>query len=299
MNRKFVSAAVAAALVMSSVPAIAGGPPAYVPDTFTTLKQSNAVRVVVAQSEVKSDINSSNLGIILGGGLLGGLIAAAQNSSREKKAELLITPIRDAVLDFDIDALALKSAQQAVKDTSWLSGATITLGKDNSPAGMSALLDKNGTDYTVFVEYIYDISPNFDSVRVVENIFVATKALPVEPGKIFKPEERMKAKHLAYSHQITAAVLLPNSDPKNKEANAAAWAANKGELARKALLQAFAKTVELTPKTLALTESQAKAFNNKAQPKRGFEGLSGRLIEQTGNGYLFWAKQFVSVEMLI
>ena len=157
----------------------------------------------------------------------------------------------------------------------------------------------NGTDHTVFVEYTYDISPNFDSVRVVENIIVANKALPVEPGKIFKPEERMKAKYLAYSHQITAAVLLPNSDPKNKEANAAAWAANKGELARKALLQAFAKAAELTPKTLALTQSQGKALDNKAQPKRNFEGLSGRLIEESGSGYLFWARQFVSVEKLI
>lgn len=299
MVRKLISLALCTVLISTSVPAIAGGPPAYVPQSFTTAAQTRAVRVVVAQGEIKSNINGSNLGIIMGGGLLGGLIAAAQNSAREKKAEGLITPIRDGIVDLDIDALALKSAQQGLQGAAWLTGAATTFGKDNSPAGMSGILDTTAADQTVFVEYTYDLSPNFDSLRLFENVFVANKALPVQAGKVFKPEERIKPKYLAYSRQVTAAVMLPGADPKNKEANAALWAADHGALVRRALAQAFAKTAELFPRTLALSEEQGKALNNKAQPRRNFEGLSGRLIEETGNGMLFWANQFVSVEKLI
>jgi len=49
-----------------------------------------SLHVMVAQSELKSDINPSNAAVYTGGGLLGGLIGAAMDSARAKKAEDLV-----------------------------------------------------------------------------------------------------------------------------------------------------------------------------------------------------------------
>jgi hypothetical protein len=282
-SQKLVSIAVTAALAVAvpAGPALAGGPAAVVPVAVSTAQEERAVRVLVAQSEIKSDINSSNLGIVMGGGLLGGLMAAAQNSSREKKAEELIGPLRTALIDLDIDAMAQSAARSGIAAVPWLSGAAVSFGKDSSPVGKSEFLDSNTTPRVTFVEYTYDLSPNFDSIRVVATSNTANKALPVVPksAKAPKPEDRLKPKNLAYAQSVTVAVLLPNADPKNKEANAAAWAANNGELARKGLAQAFAEVAALTPRTFALTDADIKAMGDKTRARAGYEGLQGRVVE--------------------
>src|SRR5438477_8257185 len=66
-----------------------------------------SLRVLVAQAEIKSDINLSNIAVATGGGLLGGLIGAAVDSAHAKKAEQLITPLRTAIADVDVDAMAM------------------------------------------------------------------------------------------------------------------------------------------------------------------------------------------------
>ena len=116
MLRKFLPIATGVAVVFSSItaqPAFADTPGTISP-VFVQQHQSRSVRVLVAQSEIKSDINASNLAVVTGGGMLGGLIAAAQNSARARQAEELIAPVRTALLDLDADALALNSARSGL-----------------------------------------------------------------------------------------------------------------------------------------------------------------------------------------
>ncbi|MEQ1497754.1 MAG: hypothetical protein ABL914_03765 [Novosphingobium sp.] len=308
MSRKFVSVLVAFAMIASNTvaaPAIAGGPPKTISTSLMNGQQSRTVQILVAQNEIKANINDSNLGLgfaVFGGllgGLVGGVIQASQNSSRSKKAEALISPIRESLVGFDTDVLAKSTAEGSLSKVLWLSGTQSSFGRDSSPSGKVAILDAAQTDQVVFVEYTYDMSPNFDSVRVGVSIQIANRANPsAKPGTKFKPEDRIKPKNLAYAQNMIAIVTLPKSDPKKKELNAAAWAANNGELVRRALTQAFGRAGELLPRTMALTDADIKGFNDKKNPKRSYLNLSGRLVSDYGNGYLFWAKQFVLVESL-
>lgn len=300
MLRKMLPIATGLAVVFSSIPvqpAFAAPVPTITPE-FIQQQPSRSVRVLVAQAEIKSDINASTLAVATGGGMLGGLIAAAQNAERAKKAEELIAPLRTALIDYDADVVAQESAKAALAGVPWLSSAALTFGKDSSPVGRTTFLDANDAAQVVFVEYTYDLSPEFDALRVVANIQFTNKAVPASGGKPGKPDDRVKPKNLAFARSITVAVTLPNADPKDKDGNAARWAANNGEPARKAMQQAFARLAELLPRTLELSDADVAALKDKKKEKAAYGALAGRLVERNGGETLFWANQFVSVAPL-
>ncbi|HEY5722618.1 MAG TPA: hypothetical protein VIT45_09880, partial [Allosphingosinicella sp.] len=134
-------------------------PSPIVTEEMHAVPADRAVQVLVAQSEIKSNINPSNIAVATGGGLLGGLMAASQNASRTKKAEALIEPVREALMDFDVDGLALDTTKRAFAQVPWLQNAPVSFSKDSSPVGKSGSLDTIGASQVAFVEYSYDFSP--------------------------------------------------------------------------------------------------------------------------------------------
>lgn len=250
------------------------------------------MRVLVAQSEIKSDINLSNVAVATGGGLLGGLIGAAVDSARAKKAEQLIMPVRAAMADIDADAMAIETAKASFANAAWIvPEAGSSFSKDSSPAGKSAFLDSNPNAQTAFVEYTYDLSPNFDALRIVQKIEIAAKSVPSVKDK---PEKRLAPKNLVYSGSLVSVVLLPSSS-NEKDVNAARWAADGARLARTAMERSFARLQQLTPRLLAMTANEQAALTADKKNKRimagGFLGRpqpapSGTTLLWTGNGFV-------------
>ncbi|MES2903076.1 MAG: hypothetical protein V4696_02725 [Pseudomonadota bacterium] len=281
---------------MSAASAQDYGAPASTPQQATgqnaPVAGGRSLRVLVAQSEIKSDINLSNVAVATGGGLLGGLIGAAVDSARAKKAEQLIVPVRSAMADVDADAMAIEAAKASFANAAWnvpVDGGNFS--KDSSPAGKSAFLDSNPNAQTAFVEYTYDLSPNFDALRVVQKIEIAAESVPSVKDK---PEKRLAPKYLVYSGSLASVVLLPSST-NEKEANAALWAADGAKLARAAMAQSFARLQQLTPRLLAMTSSEQAALTADKKNKRtmagGFLGRpqptsDGTTLLWTGNGFV-------------
>lgn len=243
-----------------------------------------SLRVLVAQSEIKSDINLSNVAVATGGGLLGALIGAAVDSARAKKAEQLITPVRTGMAGVDADAMAIETAKAAFANAQWSTTAEPNFSKDSSPAGKSAYLDSTPNAETAFVEYTYDLSPTFDALRVVESIQVAAKTVP----SANKPEKRLNPKNLVYAGSIVSVVLLPDAGT-DKDVNAARWAADNGKLARAALEQAFARLKATTPRLLAMTAADQDALTRDKKNKWIFAGgYRGRPQPTTDGAKLLW-----------
>lgn len=289
MLKEFSYALCACFVAASPLPAAAAAQSTEAPAAQPVTGQNMAVaggrslRVLVAQAEIKSDINLSNIAVATGGGLLGGLIGAAVDSAHAKKAELLITPLRTAIADVDVDAMAMDAAKSGFANAEW-NKSEISFSKDSSPAGKSASLDSNSNAETAFVEYTYDLSPNFDALRVVERTDVAAKTV----ASANKPEKRLSPKNLVYSHSVASVVLLPNAG-KDKEANAARWAADNGKLARAALAQAFAQLKALTPRLLAMTAADDEALDRDKKNKKILAGgYYGRPQPTADGATLLW-----------
>lgn len=274
--------------------ALAARAPDVVSEQARTVAGGRPLQVLVVQSEIKSDINPSNLMIATGGGLLGAVLQASQNASRAKKAEAAIAPVRDALVGFDAEGLALATTKKAVGEIGWLQPTAITLGKDSSPLGKSAILDGGGASQAAFVAYTYDLSPDFSSVRVVARLEFANKALPVG---VTKPEARVSPKYLAYEQAVTAIVSLPNPS-KDINANAALWAADGARAARTGITLAFAEVGRLLPRTFALSAADIKQMRAKDKPKKTAGGFSGRVQASDASGDLLWANGFISARQL-
>lgn len=288
-----ICVAIAAATVAG--PAIAAGPPDVIAEQARSVAGDRVVQVLVAQAEIKSDINPSNIAVATGGGLIGGLLAASQNASRTKKAEAAIEPIRASLADFDADGLALQTTKAGLAQAAWLKPTAISLGKDSSPSGKSALLDSSGASQVAFVEYSYDMSPDFSSVRVVAKLELANRQGPATAQG--KPEARVSRKNLAYAQQITSIVSLPKPGG-DKEANAALWNAEGGKAARQALTLAFGEIEKLLPRTLALTAAEVKLMAAKDKPKGNAGGFTGRIQETTPSSSLLWSGGFIKAQTL-
>jgi hypothetical protein len=285
-----LQAAICLAVAGAAVgPAVAADPPNVVTEAARNVPD-RSVRVLVAQSEIKSNINPSVMAVE--GGLVGGMLAASQNTSRTKKADAAIAPIRDALTGFDVDRLAQDTTAAAIAQVPWLQSANVTFGKDSSPAGKSGALDAGSASQVAFIEYSYDLSPDFEFLRVVARVDFANKAVPAADAR--KPESRVSRGNLAYSQQITCIVALPSLG-NDRDGNASLWIADGGKRARDALTTAFADIRQLLPRALTLTPAQASAMSTTTKPK----GYSGRVLESNGEGdELIWGPGFIRVRTL-
>ena len=280
-----IHAGLCLALACASVGSAAIAAPAnVVTEEARAAPSDRAVQVLVAQSEIKSNINPSNIAVATGGGLLGGALAASQNASRTKKAEALIEPVREALKDFDGDRLAQDTTRAALAQVPWLQSAAVSFGKDSSPVGKASALDSLGASQVVFIEYSYDFSPDFADLRVVAKVEFANKAMPAAATK---PEARVNRKNLAYAQQVTTIVSL-SAPVDEKAGNAALWAADGGKRAREALTLAFAEQAKLLPRTLALTAADVAAMAAKTNPKGNVGGFAGRTLQSPTGETLLW-----------
>jgi hypothetical protein len=282
-------------LSFTITPAMAAQPPNLVVEQSRNVVGGRIVQVLVAQAEIKSNINPSNIAMATGGGLIGGLLAASQNASRTKKAETAIEPLRAALNGFDAEALSLETTKTGLATVPWLQAGTPTLSKDSSILGKSAILDANTAAQIAFIEYSYDVSPDFANIRVVAKLEFASKAIPA--ANTDKPEVRLLPKNLAYAQTITSIVSLPAAGA-DIDANAALWSADHGSAARAALTKAFGQIAILLPRTLALTSDDISKINGKDKKRQTVAGFNGRVEETSSSGTLLWANGFVYVQPL-
>jgi hypothetical protein len=255
----------------------------FLPEASRAVQGDRGLQVVVAQGEIKSDINPSNISTYTGGGLLGALIDVKVSSDRAKKAEKEIQPLRAALTGYDVDALAMQTTQAVVGRIDWFHPGAATFSRDSSVAGKLAALDAGAGSQVGFFEYTYDASPDFSLIRVAVSIQLANKAVPA--GK--RPESRLNSGSLAYAQTVTCVVALP-SPSKDHAENAARWSADDGKLARRALAAAFDEIGVLAPRALQLQEADLKAMGSKPHKAGVAGGMTGWIQEEGPSGTLLY-----------
>jgi hypothetical protein len=265
----------------------------FLPESGRAVDGGRSLEVVIAQAEIKSNINESNITAATGGGLLPALIDAKINSDRAKRAEVEIQPLRAALTGFDVDGLAIQTTQGALAKADWFQAKPATLSRDSSITGESGALDASPTGQMAIFEYSYDTSPDFASIRVALRMQLANKA--VSQGD--KPESRLKPRNLAYSQKIVVVVSLPSAS-KDAVQNAGRWSADNGKLARQALTAAFGRLGDLTPRTLALSQADLKAMGGHDKKYIVMGGFGGRIQEQTASDTVLFDGGLIDVQTL-
>ncbi len=273
----------------AAAPAFAS-PPEVVAEGARSVPGGRTIQVIVAQAEIQSNINRSRIAQAAGGGMLMALIDASVEQSRAKKAEAAITPLREALAGFDAEALAKSTTTAIVEAAPWLGPVAVSFGKDSSLSGKSTFLDAAGAEQVAFFEYTYDLSANFDAVRVKLLIQFANRALPESKGKTPKPESRLSDRNLAYSQTIVTMVALA-SPSEEIEQNVPRWSTDNAAPARAALTAAFKQVARFAPRALALTEADLKAMKGKDRKRMAVGEFGGRQQPDAEPGTLIWGDE--------
>lgn len=309
--KAILTASVFLTVAITSSTAIARIPMLVTPEISANAAKTSAL-VLLGQREILagddqvvggwSNQQSAHVGVVgapfgLVGAVIAGAASGAIDSSRQHKQksalDVLLDPIRGEMADLDVDALALKTTGDALQKVGWLNATPITGKPEDSVGTQSQFLDEGSAEQGIFVHYVYFFDPDFAGLHTKVLVEIARKSMPAGG----KPEDRLKGRNLAFRQTIDITVPLPE-DKGGRSANAAAWAANKADLAHKALLNAFQVAGMYIPRTLNMTAADLSAMYAKTLPKMKYDGDWGQKIEEGDGRTVMWAERLVIIAKL-
>lgn len=277
----------APASALSKEPAI---PKSVLVESARAVSGGRATQVVVGQAELGANINPSYAMVAMGGGVLGALIDAKIQSDRGKRASVGITPIRDALMDFDADQKAIETTQAALATLPWFEASAPAFTHDPTPAARTLFFKDATTEQVAFFGYTYDLSPDFSAIRLGVSMQIGSKGDGAEQNL----EKRLAPKNLVYAQTLTSVVQLPN--PTTPEENSKRWAADQGRLAHQAMEAAFKNVETLIPRALTLTPDDVTKMGQGE--KRTLGPYAGKLVETGDGGTLLFNGGLVHVQTL-
>lgn len=169
------------ALVLLAATAQGGAPKYIMPEGQKSPPGGRDAAVIVAQTDIQTNIVASQFSTYTQGGAVWALVDANVNAGRTQNAEANVGAIRAGLLGFDVDALANQTTHAISDGVPWFQARSFSFGRDASNDGKSAALDKSNADQMAFFTYVYDINPDFTAVRVSLLIQIANRA--VEKGE--------------------------------------------------------------------------------------------------------------------
>ncbi|MBI3886137.1 MAG: hypothetical protein HY302_10455 [Opitutae bacterium] len=196
-----------------------------------------SITATVNQPELAADVLRSNIGQSAGaqggfiGGLIGGIIDATIEAKRSKAAESDITPVRDSLVDFNAPEelrAALVAELQNGNPPVPISSVALAAAKDDD--AVRKLVAASKSDAVLVITTDYHLSPEFDRIRVLAQV------------KLLSPKSSGRDESgPLYHNEFATYRPLPASAGSGRASAAAAWAANKGALAREAMKSCFAE----------------------------------------------------------
>lgn len=177
---------------------------------------STGVIIGLHQQEINAEINPSNVATATGGGLIGALIQAAVDTSSTKKAEAAVSPVRNALLDYDFGSEFATVLTNELAGLPWLNTESVKalygFGQDEQA---EAIRDANSA-MVVVVDTSYSLSTNFDTMKIMASV----SAYPKDPELVAIAEKEVPNQDppLLYRNQFTYSHKLGVSDPSREQA---------------------------------------------------------------------------------
>ncbi|MES2444492.1 MAG: hypothetical protein V4574_16830 [Pseudomonadota bacterium] len=259
--------------------------------------EGRAVQVTLQQTEIATTIELGRVATAgYGGGVIGMiLIDTIDDDNRDTmsqtlraKAQALAEPLRLALRDFDVDAVALAATRAGVAKPDWFQAREVIGSKEPWARGRALLLASSDASQFAYVRYRYELSPDFSQIRVIGEITL----MPRNAGRPAGVPETL------YRQRILSVVQLRTRSYEPRE-NVALWSAENGKLAKAGLTAAFGQFEQLIPYALGLGQRDIDALMGKKREKAFAAGFYGPLIARntsSSEDVLIWADGLVHVQ---
>jgi hypothetical protein len=206
---------------------------ALVPAGLERIKSVN-VTATIPQPEIAADVVPSNVTALTGGGLIAALIDVAVEAKRSKAAENAITPLRDALVDFNAaEALRTSLAEEMIPEAP-VPVKAVNVAMEMKGDAIRQHVEAGAADALLLISVDYRLSPNFDRIRVLARVSLLQKGRGAAGDKPLYQNEFATYRRLAVPAlgKDNAAVVLQ-------------WSENKGAPARQAVLACFAELADM------------------------------------------------------
>lgn len=264
-------------------------------DTEWTVKidgPPEGLTVAIDVGRVAADMSS--------GGILDSLIVAARDkkatvlrNNQKERSDAYLAPVRTAITDFDIDALAVAKTEAALRKIPWFRSSVSGLSHDGLSASDAVPVKQRPKTPTLNVTYVTEFSPNFEHFRLIGTFDFSLPKCP--------PNNNQSGSVVCqYRQTILAVVQLKNQSYEPAE-NSESWAAESGKRARTALTAAFDIMENLIPRSIELTKTDLDRYSDKNADKAFGAGYYGSLVARDparSSGLTIWSGGYIGMQTL-
>jgi hypothetical protein len=246
----------------------------------------------VASTEVVLPIKQSEIYVYVppsygGGGILGALIEAGIADVRTTKAEKAVSPLRNALVDFNFDETFKSALKDALAREAWLGATDYRVIKDVTVPAMDAALTASKANAVLFAWTDYQLSNDGDvlTITVAASVFpnnAALKAYVPKPPSDPAKQPKTAPENSIYHNSLRFVTRIPAS-PQGRDANIAVWSANNGSAMRDTFKLATARIAQMLADDLRRTAEESDAAA-KAGADIKIIGLSGKLLASDAEG---------------
>ena len=239
--------------------------PRVIPMTGEATSQIRSTEIILAlsQQEIGAEINQSNVAAAAGGGLLMALIDTAVNQSRATDAENAITPVKNALVDYDFGRELRAALEQELGKLPWinLQGARTESSPDTKK--IEDAVARSSANAVLVVNTSYTLSPDFSLVKVKATVTGHPRT--PELSSVAKKARPDTDPPLLYRNDFLVANSSGRSYP-TPAAAADAWAEDKGKAARAALNNGAADLARRIAADLELARANYQASSAATPP---------------------------------
>lgn len=237
------------------------------PEAPSKIKATELI-IGLSQQEIAAEVNPSGFATAGGGGLLLALLDIAVEKSRAGDAEAAITPVKNALIDYDFAKQLQASLEAELRQLSWLNLADVRTEASPDVTKVAESPDRTSASVVLVISVRYTLSPDFSRMRVkatatgypktVELVALAKNARPdTDPSMLYRND-----------FLVEKALVGAYSDP---AARGKAWGAEGGKLAREALNSATAELASRIAKDLE-SARQSQKTHVTSEAETGPEG---------------------------
>ncbi len=209
-----------------------------------------------------------------------------------EKAQITVAPLRKALADFDVNALALETTKVSFSKIPWYGLHEISVAPVMDARSQSESVINVSTGQVASVMYHYELSPDFSSIRVDAYISLVRNNNAEASKKIdYKP---------MFSQTVSSVVQLGTRSYDN-DVNVASWSENNGKRARAALTAGFEKMEMLISRILSINAAEMKIITAKNREKAFGAGLYGPLVDinkDMSANILIWKNGLVNIHTI-
>jgi len=260
----------------------------YMPQNARKQVQSANIVVVVPQQEIYADFLKANTSGASGqGGLIGALIStaidAAYNTSQSNKAEELVVPVKDSIMDYEFRRKLKSQVDSQLAVLPWLHSHRARIESDIDEEEIAALIAGSNESVLLLMKVDYHLTPGLKELKLTSTvtIYPIDDELKVTASKR-NPDEKVP---LLYRNRFVFLSPCPDTYLSANEA-ALVWSADKGRITRAAMDEGVYEVSRMLVLDLDAAKAAADAeskgpVEKPAREKVEYGGHTGTLVAET------------------